>query len=301
MIEAVNKCPECGRNKLFINKEKGEIICKLCGYVIEDSLMDFGKERVIDNEDFEKRSRSGAPFDPRVANNLITEVGSNVDLFKLPKKTQIMIKRIRKKNRWTSSALEQNLNNGLGQLKIISGYLNIPDRVEKEAARLYRMAAEKGITRARSTEKLIAACVYVASKMQDMPKTLNEVAEASKLDKHVIAKTYKLLLRRLGMKLMPTSPVDFVGRFASELGLNPDIQTKTVKMIEKIQKMGLNSGKNPTSLAAVSLYITALLNKTKVTQTKIAKVSGITETTLRNRCKEMLDALDIKKKELKKR
>jgi transcription initiation factor TFIIB len=193
------------------------------------------------------------------------------------------------------------LNNGLNQLKIISGYLNIPDRVEKEAARLYRMAAEKGITRARSTEKLIAACVYIAAKMQDMPKTLNEVAEATKLDKHVIAKTYKLVIRKLGMKLMPTSPVDFVGRFASDLGLSPEIQTKTVQMLEKVQKMGLNSGKNPTSLAAVCLYITSLLNKTKVTQTKIAKVSGITETTLRNRCKEILQALNIKKKELKKR
>ena len=211
------------------------------------------------------------------------------------------MKRIRKKNKWTSSALEQNLNNGLSHLKIISGYLNIPDRVEKEAARLYRIAAEKGITRARSTEKLIAACVYVASKMQDMPKTLNEVAEATKLDKHVIAKTYKLLLRKLEMRLVPSSPIDFVGRFASDLGLNPEIQTKTVQMIEKIQKMGLNSGKNPTSLAAVSLYITSLLNKTKVTQTKIAKVSGITETTLRNRCKEILKELNIKKRDLKKR
>lgn len=301
MIEAVSKCPECGRNNLFVNREKGEIICKLCGYVIEDALMDFGKDRILDSEDMEKKSRSGAPFDPRVANNITTEVGNYADLSKLPKKTQLMIRRIRKKNRWTSSALEQNLNNGLNHLKIISGYLNIPDRVEKEAARLYRLSAEKGITRARSTEKLIAACVYIASKMQDMPKTLNEVAEATKLNKHVIAKTYKLVIRKLGMKLMPTSPIDFIGRFASDLGLNADIQTKTVKMIEKIIKMGLNSGKNPTSLAAVSLYITALLNKTKVTQTKIAKVSGITETTLRNRCKEILKALNIKKKDLKKR
>jgi len=103
------------------------------------------------------------------------------------------------------------------------------------------------------------------------------------------------------MRLVPSSPIDFVGRFASELSLTPDIQTKTVKMIEKIQRMGLNSGKNPTSLAAVSLYITSLLNKTKVTQTKIAKISGITETTLRNRCKEILKELNIKKKDLKKK
>ncbi len=43
------------------------------------------------------------------------------------------------------------------------------------------------------------------------------------------------------------------------------------------------------------------MNKTKVTQKAIAETSGITETTLRQRTKEMLKKLNINKKELKKK
>ena len=98
-----------------------------------------------------------------------------------------------------------------------------------------------------------------------------------------------------------SNPTDFVGRFASDLGLNAKIQTKTVRLIEKMQKAGLNSGKSPISLAATALYITTLLEKTRVTQKRIAEVSGITETTLRNRTNEMVKKLKIKKKDLKKK
>ena len=86
MIE-IRECPECSNRHFFTNKEKGEIICKECGFVIEDSMMDFGKDRILDDEDFEKKSRTGAPFDPRIADNLSTEIGSEEDLRKLPAKT----------------------------------------------------------------------------------------------------------------------------------------------------------------------------------------------------------------------
>jgi transcription initiation factor TFIIIB Brf1 subunit/transcription initiation factor TFIIB len=43
------------------------------------------------------------------------------------------------------------------------------------------------------------------------------------------------------------------------------------------------------------------LNKTRVTQKAIAETAGITETTLRQRTKEMLKKLGIKKSDIKKK
>ena len=37
----VKKCPECGSINLFHNREKGEGICKDCGLVVEDKMVDF--------------------------------------------------------------------------------------------------------------------------------------------------------------------------------------------------------------------------------------------------------------------
>lgn len=299
MVEEKRKCPDCGDSHFFINREKGEVICKNCSCVIEDSMVDFGRERILDDEDFEKKSRTGAPFDPRVANNLITEVGAPADIRKLPKSTQMLMNRIRKKNKWTSSSLEQNLSAGLTHLKMICEHLIMPDRVSKEAANVFRMAAEKGLTRARSRENIVAACIYIASKVNSMPKTLNEICEVTRIDKKSIAKTYKLLLRNLDIKILPSTPADFLGRFGSELKLDAKIQTDAIKILEKIEKEGANSGKNPTSLAATALYLATLRNKTRVTQKEISDVSGITETTLRNRCKEMMSKLELDKKQYK--
>ena len=62
----IKACPDCGDNKFFENRERGEVICRTCSFVIEDSLFDFGRERTIDMEDAAKKSRSGAPFDPKI-------------------------------------------------------------------------------------------------------------------------------------------------------------------------------------------------------------------------------------------
>ena len=156
------------------------------------------------------------------------------------------------------------MNANLSNLKLIASYLNLPKSVEIEAAEIYRQCVERGVTMARSNENILSASVYIAAKVRGVPKSLNEVAEATKIDKFVIAKTAKLIMKRLEIKILPSNPIDFVGRFASELKLDAKIQTRSVKMIEDMQKKGLTSGKSPISLAATALYITALRNKTQL-------------------------------------
>ena len=59
----IKKCPECGGINLLLNKEKGEVICRDCGLVIEEKLIDFGQEwREFDSDQSEKKRRTGAPM-----------------------------------------------------------------------------------------------------------------------------------------------------------------------------------------------------------------------------------------------
>ncbi|MBW3015864.1 hypothetical protein KY330_05570 [Candidatus Woesearchaeota archaeon] len=292
----VHKCPECGDKNFFVNKERGEVICKNCSFVVEDAMMDFGRERICDSEDFEKKSRSGAPFDPRVANNLITSVGNKDDLRKLPRSQRYLFTRIRKKNNWTSSSLEQNLNNSLTNLKLISSNLKVTEHIEKEAARIYRTAVEKGLTKARSNELIVIGCLYAVCRKEGFPKTLKEFSEVTGYTRKQIGKIYRFLIRALKINIQPGNAVDFVAKFSSELKLDAKVQTKAIKMIEQIQKLGLTSGKCPMSIAGTTLYLAGLLVNQKRTQKEISEVSNITEVTLRNRCKEFIKALKLEKK-----
>jgi len=90
MADYIKKCPECGGINLFWNKEKGEVICRDCGLVIEEKMIDFGQEwREFDSEEGDKLRRAGAPMTyTQYDQGLGTEVGRKADLSKLGTKSR---------------------------------------------------------------------------------------------------------------------------------------------------------------------------------------------------------------------
>ena len=298
MLLTKQKCPECGDANFFQNRDQGEIICRSCSIVLDDAAIDFGKESTGFDEESNSPSggRTGAPYDPRVANNLTTSVGSKEDLSKLSRNQRMLMHRIRKKNNWTSASIEQNLGNALTHLGLISGSLQLPERVEKEAARLYRLSAERNFTIARAMENVIAAAIYLACRLDGTPKALKEVATIARVDKKILGKTYKLMARRLNIQIKPMSPIDFTGRFASMLDLDAKTESKAIEIIHSALDTDLTSGKSPISVSATALYISALMNKNRKTQKLVAETADITEATLRARAQEMIKELKIKVK-----
>ena len=291
------KCPECNSDKFHYLEGKGEVICKACGTVVDETTIDFGKDWGF-TEEGESISRSGSPFDPRVANNLRTSVGNYSDISKLSGSNRTIMNRIRKKNNWSASALEANFNNALTYMRSIASFLKITDVVEKEAAQIYRTAAERGLTKCRSNDCIVVAALYIACRIHGIPKTMTEFADAAGINKKVLGKTYKLLMRTLSIKVQPNNPLDYLSRFCSALKLSPKVQSRAAELIEEAQSKELLSGLNPLSVAASTMYIASLMLKEKRTQKELSETTGITEVTLRKRVKELVKGLDINKKEL---
>src|SRR3989344_3179508 len=265
-------CPDCGNQSFFLNKAKGEVICRNCSYVIDELMVDLGEDfRATDFEEVKEKSSTGAPFDPRVVNNLHTAVGSWSDLSKVADKKQRMkFERMRKKNNWTSNSLEVNFTTALNQMSTLSSFLKIPEFVEKEAAVIYRKAAEMGLTVKRSIESIVVGSLYVATRIHAIPKSMEEFVSASKISKKVLGKTYKLIVRELEIKLDPSDPIDYVPRFASMLGLTAKVQTKAATYIETAKKKEMLSGLSPISVAATTLYLAALKEGERKTQKEVA-------------------------------
>ncbi|MBU0496591.1 MAG: transcription initiation factor IIB, partial [Candidatus Thermoplasmatota archaeon] len=106
-------------------------------------------------------------------------------------------------------------------------------------------------------------------------------------------RNYRFIARKLGLKLMPTTPLDYISRFCSELKLSGDVQTKTIDIIQDAANNELTSGRGPTGIAAAALYIASVLCGERRTQREVADVAGVTEVTIRNRYKELAEKLDI--------
>jgi len=297
----VKKCPECGGINLFWNKEKGEIICKDCGLVVEEKMVDFDREwREMDSEVAARKRRTGAPMSyTHFDQGLGTDVGRKADLYQFGGKAKNKFFRLRKWQQRISTAIERNLKLALAELKRVSSYLKLPGSVEEEASRIYTLAVQKGLVRGRSMESVVAGALYAACRRHDVPRTLDELSEASSIEKKEIGRTYRFITRELGIKILPSNPSDYIARFASALKLSAETQSKSVEIIEKAQSVELTSGRGPTGIAAAALYVAALINGEKRTQREVADVAGVTEVTIRNRYKELLDKLKLEK-EIKK-
>lgn len=292
----IKKCPECESINLFWNKEKGEIICKDCGLVIEDRMVDFGQEWREGEDSTIRKGRTGAPMTyTQYDQGLGTEIGTSSDLYGLAGKDRNKFFRLRKWQYRISTAIERNLKLALAELKRVASFLKLPKSVEEESARIYTLAVQRGLVRGRSMESVVAGALYAACRRHEVPRTLDELSEASGIEKKEIGRTYRFVTRELGISVMPSNPADYIARFASSLRLSPESQSHAVEILQKAQKKELTSGRGPTGIAAAALYVSALIHGEKRTQREVADVAGVTEVTIRNRYKELLEELDLEK------
>ena len=79
---------------------------------------------------------------------------------------------------------------------------------------------------------------------------------------------------------------------AHDLGLSVEAQFKAVRIIEEASNNGLTSGRNPAGVAAAAVYIASALVDERKTQRDVAEIAGVSEVTIRKRCKELTEQLE---------
>lgn len=292
-----NVCPDCG-GKLRYDQATGEVMCTKCGVIVERDVFDYGQEwREFNWDQAMNRRRSGTPTSfTKSDKGMTTEIGTASDIYSLSGDQRKQFFIMRKWQRRISTPIERNIKFALTELRRIGAQLNLPNIINEESARIYRIAAENGLVRGRSMESVVAGATYIACKKYKIPRTLREIADVFPLDVKEVGKTYRFVCRQLGIKILPPDPLDYVYRFANELELSPKVQTKAIEIIEGAQSKEITSGKGPTGIAAASLYIASLIEDEKRTQREVADVAGVTEVTIRNRYKELLKKLDLEEK-----
>ena len=285
MAAYVKRCPECNSVNLTYDDEKGEVICNDCGLLIEEKMVDTGIDLSGKFDKSEKKGRGGAPMSmQKFDKGLTTNVGEISDIYKLDTKQTRKFLRLKKWQERVSTSIERNLRLAMAELRRVSSFLNLPTVVSDEAAR------------GRSMESVIAACIYAACRSYNIPRTLDEIAQASDMERKEIGRTYRFIIRRLAIKVTPSSPNDYISRFSSILHLSPKTQNHALKILKKANDEELTSGRGPAGIAAAALYVAALLNDEKKTQREVADVAGITEVTIRNRYKELIEKLGLEDK-----
>jgi transcription initiation factor TFIIB len=208
---------------------------------------------------------------------------------------RLKMQRLRRWNyraqRYTS--LHRNLTQAMHAVTLLAEALHIPRAVTDTAAVFYRKTLSLDLVKGRSIKSIAAASLYLACRLSQTPRSLKQVADASPRSRKEIARCYRLLLRELSIHIPVDSPTKYVPEIASKVGLDQQTQNEALALLTHATQQFAVTGKAPKGMAAAALYIASIRTKQKITQRAIAKASGVTEVTIRNRYKQLKHDLKI--------
>lgn len=304
-------CPVCGSNAhkdnnprastVITDVESGEIICSNCGMVISDRIEDGTRpdSRTFGNEQDYGRIRLGPPTSIAYHDmGLSTTIGrSDKDAsgHKLDSATYSKMQRLRTWNLRTQLHRSTNRNFMIAFHKLfgLKDRLGLPDSVVEKAAYTYRKAQQRGIVRGRTIDSILGAAVYAACRELGVPKTLNEVAQASSIREKRLSKAYRILSIELGISIPNLDPMKCIVKVANKVSLNERTKRRAMAIMNQVTEKEISAGKDPMGLAASVIYMSCLGTGENKTQIDIAKAAGVTEVTVRNRFKDLKNKLEL--------
>jgi transcription initiation factor TFIIB len=296
--EKVQHCPECGSTRLMRDYECAEVVCMDCGFVITAKIADRGPEwRAFTNEQRAKRTRVGAPLTYTIHDKGLSTMidWHDRDVYgkSLSPGQKAQVYRLRKWQRRirVSDATERNLAFALSEITKIANNLNLPKNILETASVIYRKAVKERLIRGRSIQGVTAAAVYLACRQCKLARTLEEIAQASNVNKKEVGRSYRFLIRELGYFVPPVRPSQYITKFSNQLTMQGKVEEIAHKILTTAKELKLTSGRGPTGIAAAASYIASVLTGERKTQREIAEIAQVTEVTIRNRYKELVERL----------
>ncbi|MBS7647063.1 transcription initiation factor IIB [Candidatus Bathyarchaeota archaeon] len=294
----VQVCPECGSTKLMRDYECAELVCMNCGFVIAAKLADRGPEwRAFDDEQRAKRTRVGAPLTYTIHDKGLSTMidWHDRDIYGkgLSPGQKAQVYRLRKWQRRirVSDATERNLAFALSEITKIANTLNLPKNILETASLIYRKAVKERLIRGRSIQGVTSAAIYLACRQCGLPRTLEEIAQASNVSKKEIGRSYRFLIKELNYFIPPLRPSQYITKFSNQLTMQGKVEEIAHKILAAAKELKLTSGRGPTGIAAAASYIASVLTGERKTQREIAEIAQVTEVTIRNRYKELVERL----------
>lgn len=269
-----------------------------CGFVITAKIADKGPEwRAFTNEQRAKRTRVGAPLTYTIHDKGLSTMidWHDRDVYgkSLSPGQKAQVYRLRKWQRRirVSDATERNLAFALSEVTKIANNLNLPKNILETASVIYRRAVKERLIRGRSIQGVTAAAVYLACRQCRLARTLEEIAQASNVNKKEVGRSYRFLVKELDYFVPPVKPSQYITKFSNQLTMQGKVEEIAHKILATAKELKLTSGRGPTGIAAAASYIASVLTGERKTQREIAEIAQVTEVTIRNRYKELVERL----------
>lgn len=300
-------CPEC-QSTLVDDIQNGEIICSGCGVVVADQMEDYGPESKSSSlEDKMKLARAtGQTTYSQHDLGIATEISITTKDFSGKSINSEVANQMHNLRKWqqrvrVSSPRERRLANVLTKIGETCQSSSLPKNVLETASMIYRNLDGKVDVKGKSVASISVATVYMACKQCDVVRSLDEICRGICPAKDVKAKTklaaryYRTMVMEMGTATAPLVTMDkYISKIANITKTDVRVERLALEIAEKTKDNNLADGKAPNGIAAAYLYVASILLGQNVLQRDVSSIAGVTEVTIRNRCKEILTCYKLK-------
>ncbi len=300
-------CPEC-QSSLIDDVQNGEIICSGCGVVVADQMADYGPESKGSSlEEKMKLARAtGQTTYSQHDLGITTEISMSTKDFSGKSINTEIANQMHNLRKWqqrvrVSSPRERRLANVLAKIGEVCNSLSLTKNVLETASMIYRNLDDKMDVKGKSVASISAATIYMACKQCEVVRSLNEICQGLCAQKEVKAKVklaaryYRTMVMEMGNFTAPIVTMDkYISKIANLSKTDVRVERLALEIAEKTKNNRIADGKAPNGIAAAYLYVASVLLGQNVLQRDVSSIAGVTEVTIRNRCKEILTSYQLK-------
>lgn len=306
-LETTHSCPEC-QSSLIDDVQNGERICSGCGVVVVEQMADYGPESTSGNlEERMKLARAtGQTTLSQHDLGIATEISISSRDFSGKSINPQVASQMHNLRKWqqrvrVTTPRERRLANVLTMVSKTCQNLSLPKNILETASMIYRSLDQHMVVKGRSVTSISAATVYMACKQCNVIRTIEEICTAICEPKDVKSKSklaaryYRTMVMEMGQAVSPIVTMDkYISKIANVTQTDVRVERLALEISEKTKDNHLIDGKAPNGVAAAYLYVASILLGQSVLQRDISNVAGVTEVTIRNRCKEILTSYKLK-------
>ncbi|MGI0037672.1 MAG: transcription initiation factor IIB [Nitrososphaera sp.] len=320
--EYYTQCPECHAN-LIQDHSKGESICEKCGCVVMDQFDDYGRES--NSTDFEEKAKntraSGSTSFALHDYGLRTEIAYGSKDYAGKPIDYHMAETMNNVRKWHTrtrifSPQQRRLSNVLTKINETCAAMSLPKLLLETAAMLYRTFESNYEAKGKSISCMAAATIFLACKKCSVVRSLDEIVEATGLTDQdrssvkLASKYYRLMVMEMGVFTEQATTIQtsqqathapavalaidqYISKLANMAKIDTKVERLAIDIAHKTNDHMLADGKAPNGLAAAYIYVASILLDVNILQRDVSSLSGVTEVTIRNRCKDILTSFKM--------
>ena len=280
-------CPNCKKATfLATDSGQGTVVCNSCGLVIEDRMIDQTKEY----REFAEGNSSGS--DRRriggLRNDLLEDGGLSLSVTGNSSNSATS-RLMTMSTRLGSNADDKSLFKGHQLISKWGSLLNLQKVILNTAEEQFsKIESSKKSLKGRSIESIVAAVLYIASRMRSIPLKPHDIENATGVPIRDIKGAYKGVKNHVKDYIPPLDPPRYCQNFCTKLGLPNEVSNAAYKIAENIKERRLLDGRNPRTIASAAIYIAIQLSPdAKCSLKDISQHSKIAENTIKNSYKEI--------------